>query len=276
MPVRTPDEDDDAGYSLAQRQQSAATQARARSAPRAIEHAPKVPRRQKPPRARTMGHLIVVLDLLLLAGTSLATGRSALNGGFRHERELSERSSAADVHLNVEDDDLCWGHPERAIYGSDCGEGEQACQPGQRCYVSESRALALCCQEKDLWDFTSEDDAESIERDGGDSLVVGPRIPVEDLPADCLDHPIHMDVNVLCLAYIPVWFYDVEHGECRQGIYGGCQASLNNFPTRDDCMNMCILSSGDLSDAPAAEPESTSSLPPWGDEEEDALGVGSD
>mmetsp|Transcript_8861 Transcript_8861/g.54533 ORF Transcript_8861/g.54533 Transcript_8861/m.54533 type:complete len:225 (+) Transcript_8861:129-803(+) len=223
-----------------------------------------------------MGHLIVVLDLLiLLVGTTLATGRSALNGGFRQERQLSERSSAADVHVNVEDDDLCWGHPERAIYGSDCGEGEQVCQPGQQCYVSESRALALCCQEKDSWDFPSPDDAESTERDGGNPPLSGPRIPIEDLPADCVDHPIHMDVNVLCLAYIPVWFHDVEHGECRQGIYGGCQASLNNFPTRDACRDLCVLLDVDMSDAPAAEPESTTSLPPGGDAEEDALGVGS-
>lgn len=272
-PVRSPDKPG-RGYSLAQHSQSQQTQGRELSAPPeklyVVEESGG--RRETSPRPRIMGRSVVVLHLLFFfAGTSLATGRSALGERYRHDRHLAEDNSAARVHVNEEDEDVCWGHPERAVKGSTCGQGGQTCQPGEQCYVSESRNLSVCCLENDAWDVPLSDGTDFIQGDEGYPPTLERTIPVEDLPVECLDRPIHMDVNVLCLAYIPVWYYDTELGECRQGIYGGCQASLNNFSTRDACRDLCVLYDGDVPVSPAAEPEPSSSPFPGGDIEEDAL-----
>ncbi|XP_040208265.1 papilin-like isoform X1 [Rana temporaria] len=42
-----------------------------------------------------------------------------------------------------------------------------------------------------------------------------------------------------CLADIERYHYNKETGTCKTFTYGGCQGNANNFPTKDDCENMC-------------------------------------
>ncbi|XP_050508381.1 trypsin inhibitor-like isoform X11 [Diabrotica virgifera virgifera] len=51
--------------------------------------------------------------------------------------------------------------------------------------------------------------------------------------SDCLA-PVHSG-PIVCLAGIPVWRYDIYSRICVRDIYGGCNATKNNFKSREEC-----------------------------------------
>lgn len=42
-----------------------------------------------------------------------------------------------------------------------------------------------------------------------------------------------------CRAMMRIFHYNADKGECENDIYGGCGATLNNFPTLEDCQKAC-------------------------------------
>jgi len=44
-----------------------------------------------------------------------------------------------------------------------------------------------------------------------------------------------------CMAYYPRWYFHPASQTCLKFIYGGCEANLNNFETKEDCSATCII-----------------------------------
>ncbi|WP_407809536.1 BPTI/Kunitz-type proteinase inhibitor domain-containing protein, partial [Staphylococcus aureus] len=42
-----------------------------------------------------------------------------------------------------------------------------------------------------------------------------------------------------CRAYIPMYYYDSETGECQKFVYGGCDGNENKFFTEEECRRTC-------------------------------------
>ncbi|XP_050508377.1 trypsin inhibitor-like isoform X7 [Diabrotica virgifera virgifera] len=40
---------------------------------------------------------------------------------------------------------------------------------------------------------------------------------------------------IMCMAYMPVWKYDINARHCVRAIYGGCLATKNNFKSLEEC-----------------------------------------
>ncbi|XP_050508376.1 trypsin inhibitor-like isoform X6 [Diabrotica virgifera virgifera] len=40
---------------------------------------------------------------------------------------------------------------------------------------------------------------------------------------------------IICIAYFPVWRYDIYSRICVRDIYGGCYPSKNNFKSLEEC-----------------------------------------
>ncbi|GAB1602605.1 papilin-like, partial, partial [Argonauta hians] len=43
----------------------------------------------------------------------------------------------------------------------------------------------------------------------------------------------------ICLAYMPLFYYNQESGACERFVYGGCGGNANRFPTIDSCKAVC-------------------------------------
>lgn len=43
----------------------------------------------------------------------------------------------------------------------------------------------------------------------------------------------------MCRAYIPMYHYDRQSGQCKQFIYGGCDGNENRFSTIEECEKSC-------------------------------------
>ncbi len=44
----------------------------------------------------------------------------------------------------------------------------------------------------------------------------------------------------LCLAYIPMWYYDYKKNQCSQFYYTGCKGNENKFLRKQECIDTCI------------------------------------
>ena len=55
-------------------------------------------------------------------------------------------------------------------------------------------------------------------------------------PGDCYDPPNEGSAD--CVANIPRWYFDHNHGDCRP-FYYGCDGNGNNFLSYDDCSAYC-------------------------------------
>ncbi|XP_064464157.1 PI-actitoxin-Aeq3a-like [Ornithodoros turicata] len=42
-----------------------------------------------------------------------------------------------------------------------------------------------------------------------------------------------------CKGYFPKYYFDVDQGQCKEFIYGGCYGNLNNFDTYNECKKTC-------------------------------------
>ena len=42
-----------------------------------------------------------------------------------------------------------------------------------------------------------------------------------------------------CEALIQRWFYNAKSGDCEKFTYGGCEANMNNFLSKEDCEDEC-------------------------------------
>ena len=42
-----------------------------------------------------------------------------------------------------------------------------------------------------------------------------------------------------CMAAFRRWHYDINSGECKKFIYGGCAGNSNNFETKEECLQRC-------------------------------------
>lgn len=47
-----------------------------------------------------------------------------------------------------------------------------------------------------------------------------------------------------CRAAIPRWFYNGTEKTCQEFIYGGCLANMNNYDSKEDCLDACDKSAG--------------------------------
>ncbi|XP_038615648.1 WAP four-disulfide core domain protein 3-like [Tachyglossus aculeatus] len=43
----------------------------------------------------------------------------------------------------------------------------------------------------------------------------------------------------LCMAYMPMFYYNSKTKKCESFIYGGCQGNENRFKTKEECMARC-------------------------------------
>ncbi|XP_075722820.1 papilin isoform X3 [Rhipicephalus microplus] len=59
--------------------------------------------------------------------------------------------------------------------------------------------------------------------------------PETEYEAKCLARPERGP----CLAYIPMWGYDANLGQCVEFIYGGCDGNDNKYPTKEKCLKGC-------------------------------------
>ncbi|KAL3195688.1 hypothetical protein MRX96_001810 [Rhipicephalus microplus] len=59
--------------------------------------------------------------------------------------------------------------------------------------------------------------------------------PETEYEAQCLARPERGP----CLAYIPMWGYDANLGQCVEFIYGGCDGNDNKYPTKEKCLKSC-------------------------------------
>ncbi|XP_020023599.1 WAP four-disulfide core domain protein 8 [Castor canadensis] len=45
----------------------------------------------------------------------------------------------------------------------------------------------------------------------------------------------------ICQEDLSRWYFDFEQYQCKPFIYGGCQGNANNFFSKDDCRDACLL-----------------------------------
>ncbi|GFR11833.1 tissue factor pathway inhibitor [Trichonephila clavata] len=67
---------------------------------------------------------------------------------------------------------------------------------------------------------------------------------------NCEDKP----ESGMCMAYMPMWYYDTESQTCKKFIYGGCQGNGNRYASKEECMKQCGVESqfsSDICDLPA-------------------------
>ncbi|GFY60855.1 carboxypeptidase inhibitor SmCI [Trichonephila inaurata madagascariensis] len=69
--------------------------------------------------------------------------------------------------------------------------------------------------------------------------------PQRAVEKNCEDKP---DSGV-CMAYMPMFYYDAETQTCRKFIYGGCQGNGNRYASEEECMKQCGVESQSSSDA---------------------------
>lgn len=43
-----------------------------------------------------------------------------------------------------------------------------------------------------------------------------------------------------CRGYFPYYYYNTNHKQCIQFIYGGCLGNKNNFQTKNECEKLCL------------------------------------
>jgi len=44
-----------------------------------------------------------------------------------------------------------------------------------------------------------------------------------------------------CREFVARWYFDQEHGDCLQFMYGGCEGNANQFDTKQDCLQQCPI-----------------------------------
>ncbi|GFW45573.1 tissue factor pathway inhibitor [Trichonephila clavipes] len=74
--------------------------------------------------------------------------------------------------------------------------------------------------------------------------------PQRAVEKNCEDKP----ESGMCMAYMPMWYYDTETQTCRKFIYGGCRGNGNRYASEEECMKQCGVesqSSSDVCDLPA-------------------------
>ncbi|KAK7906813.1 hypothetical protein WMY93_015425 [Mugilogobius chulae] len=57
-----------------------------------------------------------------------------------------------------------------------------------------------------------------------------------------------------CKGTFPRWYYDLEAGQCKHFLYGGCQGNHNNFLQESDCVTECIQKSPSFKPATVTPP----------------------
>ncbi|XP_014672850.1 PREDICTED: uncharacterized protein LOC106813254 isoform X3 [Priapulus caudatus] len=58
--------------------------------------------------------------------------------------------------------------------------------------------------------------------------------------------PRHGASGIMCLAYIPRWWFNKDTRECERFIYGGCSGTDNNFATYEECRSRCAPREADV------------------------------
>ncbi|KAM9331100.1 amblin-like [Gastrophryne carolinensis] len=48
----------------------------------------------------------------------------------------------------------------------------------------------------------------------------------------------------LCMALIPMWYYNKTLQACNTFFYGGCQGNGNRFESKEECLSRCAPSKG--------------------------------